>query len=52
LGVISEVSLLTPSKPSVVQVALFGCQTFEDVLNVFQKAKKQLGEIISGICYN
>lgn len=48
LGVVTGVAILTPRRPKAINVALFGCDTFENVLSVFSSAKQNLGEILSG----
>ena len=47
LGVVTAVSILTPYLPQSVNVALFGCRSYEDVQNVFKAAKRMLGEVLS-----
>lgn len=47
LGVITAVSILCPHKPSAVNVALLGCETFDQLLGTFQLCKGMLGEILS-----
>nr|XP_039266939.1 D-2-hydroxyglutarate dehydrogenase, mitochondrial-like [Styela clava] len=49
LGVITGVSILAPVKPSCVNVAFFGADTFEDLLSLLKLAKTSLGEILSAI---
>jgi len=49
LGIITAVSLLTPSKPKSVHVAFLACDSFDTVCKVFLKAKQEMGEIISAI---
>uniref|UniRef100_A0A8C5MJ95 D-2-hydroxyglutarate dehydrogenase, mitochondrial n=1 Tax=Leptobrachium leishanense TaxID=445787 RepID=A0A8C5MJ95_9ANUR len=47
LGVITSVSILCPRKPSAVNVALLGCESFDRVLQVFTLCRDHLGEILS-----
>ncbi|XP_008576975.1 PREDICTED: D-2-hydroxyglutarate dehydrogenase, mitochondrial [Galeopterus variegatus] len=47
LGVITAVSILCPPKPEAVNVALFGCPGFAEVLKTFSTCKGMLGEILS-----
>jgi len=47
LGMVTAVSILCPQRPSSLNVAFLGCDTFEQVLSTFQEAKNMLGEILS-----
>ncbi|KAJ1556475.1 hypothetical protein HK405_013838 [Cladochytrium tenue] len=47
LGVVTSVSILTPRRPSSVNVAVLAVDDFTKVLEVFSKAKSQLNEILS-----
>ncbi|KAM4772157.1 D-2-hydroxyglutarate dehydrogenase, mitochondrial isoform 1-T2 [Rhinophrynus dorsalis] len=47
LGIITAVSILCPRKPSAVNVALLGCESFAKVLQVFTLCRDLLGEILS-----
>ncbi|CAL8274529.1 unnamed protein product [Merluccius merluccius] len=47
LGVITAVSVLCPRKPSAVNVAFLGCETFDQLLGTFRLSKRMLGEILS-----
>jgi FAD/FMN-containing dehydrogenase len=47
LGIVTQVALLTPVRPRSVQVALFGCKSFDDVVNAMVRAKSNLCEILS-----
>lgn len=49
LGIITEVSLLAPIKPSSVNLAFFGADSFEDLTSMMKLAKHSLGEIVSAI---
>lgn len=49
LGVVTAVSLLTPSKPRSVHVAFFACKSFEHVKQIYVQAKCELGEILSAV---
>lgn len=47
LGVVTAASLLTPPKPSSVNVALLTVPTYDDIIKIFVKAKRNLGEVLS-----
>jgi FAD/FMN-containing dehydrogenase len=47
LGVITAASIMVPYLPRSVNVALLGCQSFEDLQLIFKAAKSMLGEILS-----
>lgn len=47
LGVITAVSVMTPYLPNSVNVAFFGCRSYEDVQHIFKAAKSMLGEVLS-----
>lgn len=47
LGVITAVSILCPPRPTAVNVAFLGLESFEKVQQTFVKAKKELSEILS-----
>ncbi|KAJ9461417.1 putative D-2-hydroxyglutarate dehydrogenase [Diplonema papillatum] len=47
LGVITDVILQVPSILKSTQVALLGCDSFDDVLQTMQLARQELGEIVS-----
>ncbi|KAG8437061.1 hypothetical protein GDO86_007946 [Hymenochirus boettgeri] len=47
LGLITAISILCPRKPSSVNVALLGCESFSKVLQVFTLCRDLLGEILS-----
>eukprot|EP00124_Ichthyophonus_hoferi_P002563 Ihof_evm2s179 gene=Ihof_evmTU2s179 len=47
LGVITALSILTPAKPKAVNVALLGCNTYDDVCKILAESKAQLGETLS-----
>lgn len=49
LGVVTAVSILTPVKPTSVNVAFFGVDSYNDLLSVMVMARKSLGEIVSAI---
>jgi len=51
LGVITAASILCPTKPNAINVGFFGVQSFEAVQAAFAKAKRDLGEILSGNSY-
>ncbi|KAN0043328.1 hypothetical protein ACTA71_010976 [Dictyostelium dimigraforme] len=47
LGIVTKVSMITPPKPTSVNVGLFACQDFNQVKTVLSRAKSQLGDILS-----
>ncbi|EGG13922.1 Putative actin interacting protein [Cavenderia fasciculata] len=47
LGVITKISIITPPKPTSVNVALLACNDFNQIKQILIKAKKQLGDILS-----
>lgn len=47
LGIITGVSVICPQKPKAVNVAFFGLESFEKVIETFTHAKIQLSEILS-----
>lgn len=47
LGVITGISILCPPRPTAVNVAFLGLESFEQVQSTFVKAKKELSEILS-----
>ncbi|ORY96255.1 hypothetical protein BCR43DRAFT_269838 [Syncephalastrum racemosum] len=47
LGLVTGVSLLTPRRPTSVNVGLVALETFEDVQKAFLMAKEDLSEILS-----
>ncbi|XP_062516143.1 D-2-hydroxyglutarate dehydrogenase, mitochondrial-like [Corticium candelabrum] len=47
LGVITAVSILTPTRPQSINVAFFGCRSFEKVVQVYKVARQSLSEILS-----
>lgn len=47
LGIITKVAILCPQKPTAVNVAFLGVESFNMVLEVFQEARKSLAEILS-----
>lgn len=49
LGVITQVALLTPRKPSSVQVAFLGCESFDAVLKTLSEARIALNDIVSAL---
>ena len=46
LGVITECAILCPPEPKSRQVAIMGCETFDDVVECLKKAKLQLSDIL------
>jgi len=49
LGIITRLTLLVPPRPKAVNVAFFGCRSFEDVQRTFALARRKLGEILSAV---
>ncbi|CAB3989332.1 D-2-hydroxyglutarate dehydrogenase, mitochondrial [Paramuricea clavata] len=47
LGVITAASIMVPYLPRSINVALLGCQSFEDLQRIFKAAKSMLGEVLS-----
>ncbi|XP_046451925.1 D-2-hydroxyglutarate dehydrogenase, mitochondrial-like [Daphnia pulex] len=47
LGVVTQVALHCPSKPTSVQVGFFGINSFDNVLETLRLSKQNLGEILS-----
>ena len=47
IGLITGVSIVTPKRPSAVNVAVFAVDSFEAVQNVFGRVKSHCGEILS-----
>ncbi|XP_007885179.2 D-2-hydroxyglutarate dehydrogenase, mitochondrial isoform X2 [Callorhinchus milii] len=47
LGIITAVSILCPRKPRSVNLALLGCDRFDQILSIFNQCKGMLGEILS-----
>ncbi|XP_034947769.1 D-2-hydroxyglutarate dehydrogenase, mitochondrial [Chelonus insularis] len=47
LGIITKVSISCPTRPKVQNVAFLGLKNFDNVLNTFVLAKKELAEILS-----
>lgn len=47
LGVITGISILCPPRPTAVNVAFLGLESFEKVQETFVKAKRELSEILS-----
>jgi FAD/FMN-containing dehydrogenase len=47
LGVVTRVALLCPTRPKSINVALFGCESFPDLLNLYTRARRDLAEIVS-----
>lgn len=47
LGVVTQVALQCPTKPSSVQVAFLGIDSFDHVLETMVQAKVNLGEVLS-----
>lgn len=47
LGIITGISILCPPRPTAVNVAFLGLESYEQVQKTFVKAKKDLSEILS-----
>lgn len=47
LGLITKTSILCPQKPSAVNVAFLGCESYQKVLDIFKQSKIKLAEILS-----
>lgn len=47
LGIITGISILCPARPTAVNVAFLGLESYERVQQVFQQARGKLGEIMS-----
>ena len=46
LGIITECALLCPPYPTKKHIAMVSCASFDDVLTLLQKTKKQMGDIL------
>ena len=49
LGIITAVAIQAVPRPSSINVAMFGVDTFQNCLELFKNAKKFLGEILSAV---
>lgn len=47
LGIITKVALQVPVRPKSINVCLFGTNSFENCVEIFKKAKKNLNQILS-----
>ncbi|XP_071805485.1 D-2-hydroxyglutarate dehydrogenase, mitochondrial-like [Asterias amurensis] len=47
LGIVTGVSILCPPRPQSVNLAFFGCESFEKVLDTYKESKAHLVEILS-----
>ena len=47
LGLVTKVALACPPKPTAVNVAFLGLQSYQSVLATFKHARQRLGEILS-----
>ena len=47
IGIITGVSILTPKRPTAMNVAVFSLSSYEDVQKVYNETKAGLGEILS-----
>jgi len=48
-GVVSQVAILCPVKPKATNIIMIACEgkTFQDVIEIFKVAKKEINEILS-----
>ena len=46
LGIITECALLCQPYPTKKHIAMVSCASFDDVLTLLQKTKKQMGDIL------
>jgi FAD/FMN-containing dehydrogenase len=49
LGIVTAVSILTPPRPQSINVALMGCENFDQVKQVYTTGRALLGEILSAV---
>lgn len=49
LGLVTAAAISVPRKPKAVNVAFFGCESFDKVQQTFIASKQYLGEILSGL---
>lgn len=49
LGVITETAILCPPLPKSKQLAIVGCNSFEDVIEILKKAKVELSDVLQAI---
>lgn len=49
LGVITRLTILVPLKPKSVNVAMFGCSSYNHVRQTFMLARETLGEVLSAV---
>lgn len=49
LGIVTAASIQTAPRPASVNVAMFGCQSFEACRTLLRSAKRGLGEILSAV---
>lgn len=49
LGVITAASILCPHRPASTHVAFLACPTFQHVMLLLQRARAQLGEVLSAL---
>nr|XP_027232605.1 D-2-hydroxyglutarate dehydrogenase, mitochondrial-like isoform X2 [Penaeus vannamei] len=47
LGIVTKLAINCPPRPTAVNLAFLGLQSFDDVLQTFRDAKSKLGEILS-----
>lgn len=52
LGIITKLNVLLATKPQAVNVAFLGVESFQNVQEVYRKAREMLGEILSGASYS
>lgn len=49
LGIVTKLALHCPTAPNAVNLAFVGLENFQQVLNAYLLAKKELGEILSSV---
>ena len=47
LGIITEAAILCPPKPKSKEVALIGCQSFNDVIVLMRRVKRDLTDVLA-----
>ena len=52
LGIITKLNVLLATKPQAVNVAFLGVESFQNVKEVYRKARQMLGEVLSGGPYS
>lgn len=49
LGIITKLAIQCPPASKAVNVAFLGLKSYDDVMNTYLKAKRELGEILSAV---